>query len=275
MSAEKLLQIERRTRAHDQFGLVAHGLHLAWTQLVQLFDLRALQCFHFLPGLRFARQKAQHFVVQQVIYALEAFAHADRPGDRRTFYFQHRLDFVQYFQRIAYFAIHLVDEGDDGRVAQATHFEQLDGLFFHALGGIHHHHRRIHSGQHAIGVLGKILVARCVEQVDHAIVVSELHHRAGHRNASLLFDLQPVGSRMATTLARLHRARHLDCAAEQQQFFGERGLARVRVRDDRKGAAAFDFAQDAIRTHWRGACAYLFCKVDHCCFLYTLRCTWK
>ena len=243
--------------------------------MCELFDLRTSQDFDFLSGLRFARHEAQHLVIQQVIHALKAFAHADRPGHRRAFDLQHRLDLVQHFQRIAHFAVHLVDERDDGRVAQAAHFEQLDGLFLDALGRVHHHHRRIHRGQHAIGVLGKILVAGRVEQVDHAIVVGELHHRTGHRDAALLLDLQPVRSRMAAALARLHRARHLDRAAEQQQLFGERGLARIGVGDDRKGAAAPDFtlniafAHECIRTRWRGVCANIFCGVVHCCFLCT------
>ena len=203
-----------------------------------------MQGFDFLSGLCFARHEAQHLVVEQVIHALEALAHADRPGHRRAFDLQHRLDLVQHFQRIAHFAIHLVDEGDDRRVAQTAHFEQLDGLGFHALGRVHHHHRGIHRSQHAIGILGEILVAGRVEQVDHAIVVGELHHRTGDRDAALLLDLQPVRSRMAAALARLYRACHLDRAAEQQQFFGERGLARIGMGDDRKGAAAPDFPLD-------------------------------
>ncbi len=158
---------------------------------------------------------------------------------------QYRLDLIHHFQWVAHFAVHLVDEGDDGRVAQTAHFQQLDGLRFHALGRVHHHHRGIHRGQHAVGVLGEILVARGVEQIDHAIVVAELHHRAGHRDAALLLDLQPVGGRVAAALARLDRARHLDRAAEQQQLLGERGLARIRVRDDRESAAAPNFANDS------------------------------
>ena len=44
-----------------------------------------------------------------------------------------------------------------------------------------------------------------------------------------------VGNRLLA--ARLDGARHLDGAAEQQQLFGQRGLAGVGVRDDRKGTA--------------------------------------
>src|SRR3546814_15632260 len=50
-----------------------------------------------------------------------------------------------------------------------------------------------------------------------------------------------VGGGVARGLARLDRTGHLDRAAEQQQLLGERGLARVRVRNDREGAAAGGF----------------------------------
>ena len=122
-------------------------------------------------------------------------------------------------------------------------FEQLDGLLFDALGRVDHHQRRVDRGQHAVGVFREILVARRVEQVDHMLAVLELHHRAGDRDAALLFDLHPVGGRMAAALARLDGAGQLDRAGEQQQLFGQRGLAGVRVGDDAEGAAARHFAR--------------------------------
>ena len=106
---------------------------------------------------------------------------------------------------------------------------------------VDHHHRRIDRGQRAIGVFGEVLVARRVEQVDHAVAVGKLHHRAGHRDAALLFQFHPVGGGVAAGLARPHFARHLDGAAEPQQLFGERGLAGIRVGNDGEGAAAGDF----------------------------------
>jgi hypothetical protein len=42
---------------------------------------------------------------------------------------------------------------------------------------------------------------------------------------------------MARRLASLDRTRHLDGAPEQQELFGQGGLAGVRVRDDGKGAS--------------------------------------
>src|SRR6516165_1923271 len=44
--------------------------------------------------------------------------------------------------------------------------------------------------------------------------------------------------RSRSTAIQSERARRLDRAAKQQQFLGQCGLARVRMRDDRKGAPA-------------------------------------
>jgi len=46
---------------------------------------------------------------------------------------------------------------------------------------------------------------------------------------------------MAIGLAAAHRAGQLDRPCVQQQFFGQRGLAGVRVGNDGEGAAALDF----------------------------------
>ena len=157
-------------------------------------------------------------------------------------------------QRLAHLAVHLVDEGDDRRGAQAAHFEQLDRLLLHALGGVDHHHRGVDRGEHAIGVLGKVLVARRVEQVDRVPGVLELHHRARDRDAALLLDLHPVGRRVARALARLDGAGQLDRAAVQQQLLGQRRLAGVRVRDDRERAPARDVAREVGREGaWRSS----------------------
>jgi len=45
---------------------------------------------------------------------------------------------------------------------------------------------------------------------------------------------------MAIALTTLYRARHLNQIAEQQELFGDRGLARIRMRDDGKGATLCD-----------------------------------
>ena len=64
-----------------------------------------------------------------------------------------------------------------------------------------------------------------------------MHHRGGDRDAALLLDLHPVRARPPGLAARLDRTRDMDGAAEQQQLFGQRRLARVGMGNDGKGAA--------------------------------------
>jgi hypothetical protein len=180
-------------------------------------------------------------VIVEVVDAAEALAHADRPGHRRALDFQHGFDLVEQFNRRPAFAVELVDEGQDRRVAQAADVQELDGLGFDAVHRVDHHHRRVDGGQGAVGVFGEVLVARRVEQVDHALAVGELHHRAGDRDAALLFQFHPVRGGVAAGLPRTHFAGDLDGAAEPQQLFGQRGLARVGVGNDGEGAAAGGF----------------------------------
>jgi hypothetical protein len=62
------------------------------------------------------------------------------------------------------------------------------------------------------------------------------HHRRGDRDAALALDRHPIGAGPPPLAARPDLARQLDCPAKQQQFFGQGGLAGVRMRDDGKGA---------------------------------------
>jgi hypothetical protein len=180
-------------------------------------------------------------VVVQMVHAAKALAHADRPGHWRALDLQHGFDFVEQLDRRPAFAVELVDEGQDRRVAQAADVQQLDGLGFDTVDRIDHHHRRIDGGQGTVGVLGEVFVARRVEQVDHALAVGELHHRAGDRNAALLFKFHPVRGGVAAGLACAHFAGNLDRATEPEQLFGQCRLAGVGVGNDGKGAASGEF----------------------------------
>ena len=218
--------------------------HLEREHLGQARVVDALDDFVGAVGLLFARLEQHDFVVQQVVHAAEVLAHADRPGHRRAFDLQHRFHFVEQLERVAGFAVELIHEGDDRRVAHAADVEQLDGLFFHALRGVDHHQRGVDGRQHAVRVFRKVLVARRVEQVDDVVAELELHHRRRDRDAALLLDVHPVRRRMAAALAALDGAGQLDRAGEQQQLFGERRLTGVGVGNDAEGAAARDFARD-------------------------------
>ena len=54
---------------------------------------------------------------------------------------------------------------------------------------------------------------------------------------------------MPLLAARLYGARQLDGAAEQEQLFRQRGLARVRMRDDGEGASPRGDGFEIVRLH--------------------------
>ncbi len=151
---------------------------------------------------------------------------------------QRLFDLVKQIERIAAFAVHLVDEGDDRNVAQPAHLEQLAGPRLDAFGGIDHHHGGIDRRQRAIGIFGKILVAGRVQQVEDQAAIFEGHHRGDDGNPALALDLHPVGAGVAPFALGPDLARHVDRAAEQQELFRQRGLAGIGMGDDGKGAPA-------------------------------------
>ena len=89
----------------------------------------------------------------EVVNATEIAAHTDGPVDGRAGYTQHFLDLVHQFDRVADVTIELVNEGHDGRIAQAANIHQLDRAVLDALGTIDHHKRGIDRRQRAVGVL--------------------------------------------------------------------------------------------------------------------------
>ena len=180
-------------------------------------------------------------IFQQVIDAAQIASHADRPGHGRTGDLQDLLDLIQQIHRVAAFAIQLVDEGHDRRIAQAAHLHQLDRAVLNALRAVDDHQRRIHRRQRAIGVFGEVFVSRRIEQIHHASVVRKLHHRGCHGNSALLLERHPVGRRVSRSFAALHRAGELNRTAEQQQLLGERRLTGVWVRDDGERAPTGNF----------------------------------
>ncbi len=193
----------------------------------------------------------QQRIAQQIVGAEKIAPHADRPTRRRRIQRQGLLNFVDQVERVAAFAVELVDKGDDRHVAQPADLEQLAGLLLDAAGRVDDHDRAVHRGQRAIGVLAEILVARRVEQVEDDAVMLEGHHRRTDRDAALALDRHPVGTGPPPLAARLDLAGKLDRAAKQQQLFGQRGLAGIGVRDDREGAPA----RDLVGQRGHGACS--------------------
>ena len=187
-----------------------------------------------------AALEQQERVLEQIVGAEKIAAHADRPTRRRHIQRQSLLDLVKQVERVTALAVELVDKGDDRHVAQPAHLEQLLGLLLDAARRVEHHDGAVDRGQRAIGVLAEILVAGRVEQIEDAAIMLEGHHRRADRDAALALDRHPVRAGAPALAAGLDLAGQLDRAAEQQQLFGQRRLAGIRVRDDRKGAPARD-----------------------------------
>ena len=180
-------------------------------------------------------------LVGPVIDALEVLAAADGPVHRAGVDAQLVLDLLAQVEGIPGLPIHLVDEGEDGNVPHGADLEQLPGLGFHALGGVDDHDGGVGGHQGPIGVLGEVLVARGVQNVDAVALILELHHRAGDRDTSLLLDLHPVRGGGPGVALALDHAGLVDGASVEQELLGQGGLTGVRVRDNGKGAAAVDF----------------------------------
>src|SRR5436190_250067 len=81
------------------------------------------------------------------------------------------------------------------------------------------------------------------------VLVFELQNRRGDRNASLLFDFHPIAGGIARSFSGLHRSGNLNGAAKEQQFFGERGLSGVGMRDDAKSPPVFKVFAHRLRNY--------------------------
>ena len=80
-------------------------------------------------------------------------------------------------------------------------------------------------------------MARGVEQVDHAVAVRKLHHRlVTEMPRCFSISIQSEVAWRAALRARISPATWI-APPNHSSFFGQRGLARVGVGDDREGAA--------------------------------------
>ena len=78
---------------------------------------------------------------------------------------------------IAAGAVQLVDEGENRDGAHAADLEQLDGLLLHALGAVDEHHGAVRRHQGTVGILGEVLMAGRIQNIDAIALEIELHGR--------------------------------------------------------------------------------------------------
>ena len=249
------LGIKRMAGAAHQFNFLTQRLGATSAQF--LLQLRTVQSVQNVAGVDPAiagRVVKVNEILIEMVNAFQIPAHANRPGHGRTANFQHIFHFVEQINRFAAITIQLVDKGENRGIAQAADFHQLDGALFNALGAVNHHQRGIHRRQGAVGILGKILVTGGVEQIDDVIAVGKLHHRRGDGDAALLFQFHPVAGGVTSRFAAFNRAGQLDRAAEQQQFFGERGFAGVRVGNNGEGAPPLEGVKESGHRGLIGVC---------------------
>jgi len=102
--------------------------------------------------------------------------------------------------------------------------------------------------QRPVGILAEILVAGRIEDVDPKSPIVEVHDRAADRDPALLLELEPIARRVFVGPTSPHRPGFAYRASEQQQLFGQRGLARVGMRNDRKGPTPLDLVTQATCT---------------------------
>ena len=177
-AVEVEIQVKGLGRHFDEFHIFPELAGLGFgNQFVQLGIFQILDQNAVAVGGGVARREDAQFLFFQVVDALEPLAHADGPGQGHTFDLELIFDVGEDVQGLHALPVQLVDEGDDGGVAHAAHLHELLGLGFNALGRVNDHHRAVHGGEHPVGIFGKVLMARGVQQVDLVVLVVELHHR--------------------------------------------------------------------------------------------------
>ena len=209
----------------------------------EVCDLRVIEVdFHLVrPVLAGDAGEEDQLARAAVVHALELPAGAHGPvagvGLDAELVFQ----LIEQLEGIARLAVHLVDKRKDRDMAHGADLEEFPRLRLDALGPVDDHDGGVRRHERAVGVLGKVLMAGGIQNVDAEALVLELHDGRGDRDASLLFDLHPVRYGGAGIFLALDRARLRDGPAVEQEFFCQGGFTGVGVRDDRKGSAPGDF----------------------------------
>ena len=167
-----------------------------------------------------------------VQHAAEVAGLADRPGQRRGPELDLLLDEVHQLQGGQAGTVPLVDDRDHRDAAQRADLEELERLRLEPLAGVDQHHGGVDRGEHPVGVLGEVAVARGVDEVDDVVAVDELQRRRGDRDAAGLLHRHPVRHRGAAVALAVDGARLGDHPGVQGERLGEGRLAGVGVADD-------------------------------------------
>ncbi|AMO50670.1 Hypothetical protein AKI40_4295 [Enterobacter sp. FY-07] len=221
-----------------QFQLITQLLRQVFTH--RAIEVGVIQPFNnadFLDGVPFTGLIEVGFVFIKMVNALEQFAAANGPRDRRTCNLQLIFHFIQQLHRIADVTVKFVHKRQDRRVAQTGDFHQLTRPVFNAFCGINHHQTAVHCRQRTVGILGEVFVPGGIQQVNETGFIRELHYGGGNGNTTLLFHLHPVGFCMLAGTTAFYRTGSLDRLSEQQHLFSDGGFTSIGVRDDSERTA--------------------------------------
>ena len=114
----------KASRSNGRRG-VAQQLDLALRLLVLHAEARRVgrvveAVEELLAVVRLRAAEQAHALFAQVHHAVKGLAHADRPGEGHDLHAEFALDLVHQRHRLLHLAVHLVDEGQDRRVARAA-----------------------------------------------------------------------------------------------------------------------------------------------------------
>jgi hypothetical protein len=169
------LYAEGLGRGLDQFHILSELGGIVAELLVQHGVVQSLDGEHILCNSHAAGPEEVKALVIQVVDPFEGGAHADGPRQRAHRDGKLGFQLVQELEGVPTLTVQLINEDDDRRCPHAADLHEFLGLLLHALDAVHDQDHAVHGCERAIGVLGEVLVARCVEQVDLDAVVVESH----------------------------------------------------------------------------------------------------
>lgn len=121
---------------------------------------------HLLGYFLFVGCEEVELLLVDVIHALEALALIDGPCEGAHLNLELFFQFVEEVEGVLAFAVHLVDEDDDGCLAHTADGHELARLLLYTFGAIDNDDGGIDGGEGAEGVFGEVLVAGGVEDID-------------------------------------------------------------------------------------------------------------
>ena len=216
-------------------------------------DLRIIDIYLLYFSLRrslFCIREDFHLFTCSVIYTSELFTWTDRPVDRACCDSKFIFNIIQKFKCIHCFTVHLIDECKDRDMAHRTYFKQLSRLCLDTLGCIDNHHRRICCHQGTVSIFRKVLMSRCVQDIDTVSVIIKLQYGRSNRDTSFFLNLHPVRNRMFCSRFSLNTPRLVDRSSVEKELLCQCRLTCIGMWDNCKCSSFLYLILYFIRNLW-------------------------